>query len=115
MEPTRTPLPIAEQVKHYLEIKFRLLKYEGIDKASTIIAEAVTDVIMAVLLLITFIFLTITLALFAGRLLDSEWEGFGCVTVLYVIILLSVRFLQVSIQNLVVRRFIEKLFRKSNA
>jgi len=115
MESTRTQPPVTEQVKQYLETKFKLLKYEGIDKASAIVAEVVTDVIIAVLLLITFIFFSMTLALFAAHLLQSAWEGFGCVTLLYALIALSARLLQVRLQNIFIRRFIEKVFRKRNA
>ncbi len=115
METTRTPTPIADQVTQYLETKFKLLKYEGIDKASAIVAEVITDVVIAFLVLITFIFFSITLALFAAYLLHSAWEGFGCVTLLYALIALSARLLQVRLQNIFIRRFIEKLFRKRNA
>jgi len=114
MEPTRTQQPIIEQVKAYLETKFKLLKYEGIDKASAIIAEVVTDLVIALLLLITFIFFSTTLALFAAELLHSAWEGFGCVTLLYALIALWARLLQVRLQNIFIRRMIEKLFRKRN-
>jgi len=114
MEPTRTQPPIIAQVKDYLETKFKLLKYEGIDKASAIIAEVVTDLVIALLLLIAFIFFSMTLALFAAYLLHSTWEGFGCVTLLYALIALSARLLQVRLQNIFIRRMIEKLFRKRN-
>ena len=115
METTRTPPPIADQVKQYLETKFKLLKYEGIDKASGIIAEVITDAVIALLVLITFIFFSITLALFAAYLLHSAWQGFGCVTLLYGLITLAARLLQLRLQNLFIRKFIEKLFRKRNA
>ncbi len=112
MEPTSTPIPIIDQIKQYLETKIKLLKYEGIDKASAIIAEVITDFIIVVLALITFFFFSVTLALFAAHLLNSNWEGFGCVTLLYVIIVLAARLLKISLQNMFIRIFIEKIFRK---
>ena len=112
METIRTPPSVTEQVKQYLETKFKLLKYEGIDKASAIVAELITDVVVALLLLITFIFFSITLALFAAYLLHAAWEGFGCVTLLYMIIALSVHLLKIPLQNIFIRKFIEKVFRK---
>ena len=114
MEPTGTQSPIIEQVKSYLETKYKLLKYEGIDKASTIISEVITDLIIALLLLITFVFFCTMLAIFAAHLLHSTWEGFGCVTLLYLLIALSARLLQVRLQNIFMKRMIEKLFRKRN-
>lgn len=112
METTSVPLPITEQVKRYLETKIKLLKYEGIDKASGIIAEVVTDVVIIILALMAFIFFSITLALFAAHLLKSYWEGFGCVTLLYIIVVLSARLMKISLQNMFIRIFIEKIFRK---
>lgn len=112
MEPTNTPTPIIEQVKQYLETKIKLLKYEGIDRATAIIAEVLTDVIIVVLSLLAFLFISITLALFAGHLLHSYWQGFGCVALLYTVIVFSARVLKISIQNMLIGRFIKILFKK---
>lgn len=112
MEPTTTPIPIIDQVKQYLETKIKLLKYEGIDKASAIIAEVITDFVLVVLALVAFIFFSVTLALFAAHLLNSNWEGFGCVTLLYVFILMSASILKIRLQNMFIRMFIEKIFKK---
>lgn len=112
MEKTRTQPPIAEQVKSYLETKVKLLKYEAIDKSSAVIAEIVADVVIALLLVLAFIFLSVTLALFAGYLLHSESEGFCCVTMLYVLLALSGHLLKGRLQNILIRKLIEKLFRE---
>jgi hypothetical protein len=110
---TKTIQPsIIKQVQQYVETRVKLLKYEGIDRASSIIAEVITDVIMAVLLSVTFIFFSLTLALFAAHLLSSYWEGFGCVTLLYVIIVATARALKISIQNKLIGIFIKKVFKK---
>ncbi len=111
MEQTETPLPIIDQVKQYLETKIKLLKYEGIDKASGIIAEVVTDLVLVILAVVAFIFFSVTLALLAGYLLKSYWEGFGCVTLLYVLILFSGHLLKVRLQDMFVRIFIQKIFK----
>lgn len=112
MEPTNTANPIIEQVKEYLETKFKLLKYEGIDRSTGIIAEVITDIIIVVLSLLTFLFISVTMALFAAHLLQSYWEGFGCVALLYLIIVFSARILKVSIQNMLIGKFIKILFNK---
>ena len=114
MEATNTQEPIVEQVKRYLETKIKLLKYQGVDKASDIIAEVITDLIMVILLLLTFLFFSVTLALFIGHLLHSAWEGFGCVTGLYIIIVLAAKTFKVSIQNMFIRIFIRKIFKRKN-
>lgn len=108
---TTTTQPIIEQLKQYLETKIKLLKYEGIDKASAIIADIVTDIVLIIIGLVAFIFFSVTLALFAGYLLKSYWMGFGCVTLLYVLILFSGHLLKVSLQNMFIRIFIKKMFK----
>lgn len=108
---TTTTQPIIEQLKQYLETKIKLLKYEGIDKASGIIADIVTDIVLIIIGLVAFIFFSVTLALFAGYLLKSYWMGFGCVTLLYVLILFSGHLLKVSLQNMFIRIFIKKMFK----
>jgi hypothetical protein len=112
MESKITHQPIVDQVKQYFETKVKLLTYEGIDRVSSIIAEVATDLIMVVVLLITFIFFSITLALFAAHLLSSYWEGFGCVTLLYIIILALARAIKISIQNVLITVFITKVFKR---
>ena len=111
MEQMSTPLPIVEQVKQYLETKIKLLKYEGVDKASGIIAEVITDLVAVVLSLLAFLFFNVTLALFIGHLLNSDCEGFGCVTIIYILIVMLARSLKVSLQNLVIRNFIRQFFK----
>ena len=110
--PPPPPPPILDQLRQYAETKIKLLKYEGIDKASSVIAEVITDIIVVILLLIAFLFFSITLALFAAHLLSSYWEGFGCVTLLYIIIVAAARILKISIQNVLIGIFIKKVFKK---
>jgi len=112
METKKIQLPIIEQVKQYVETRIKLLKYESIDRASSIIAEVITDAIMIILLFVTFIFFSLTLALFAAHLLFSYWEGFGCVTLLYLIIVAVARVLNISIQNKLIGIFIKKIFKQ---
>jgi len=112
METKNTQLPIIPQVKHYIETKIKLLKYEGIDRASSIIADVVTDIVVVLLSLITLIFFSVCLALFAAHLLSSYWEGFGCVTLLYLILVAGARVLKIKLQNILISVFIKKLFRK---
>jgi multidrug transporter EmrE-like cation transporter len=109
---TNSPL---HQLLSYLEIKYKLVKYKSIDNVSQLLAEVITDVLLTMLLLVTFIFFTIALALFAAQLFHSIWEGIGCVTVLYCLIALSGPFFKARLQDVFVRILIKKLFRKRNA
>lgn len=111
MEKTTTPETIIKQVERYLETKFKLLKYEGVHRASGIIAEMITDLVVVVLLLLTFLFVSITLGLFAAHFLHSGWKGFGCVALLYFIMSLFAKTLKLSLQNIFIRISISKVFK----
>jgi len=109
MGKTITQQPIIDQLLQYLETKLKLYKLEGVEKASAIIAGILTGLITVVLVLLTFILLSITLALLAGELLHSGWEGFACVTGFYVLLVLAARLLNIRLQNLFIRLFIQKV------
>jgi len=112
MEPTHTLPPIYEQVKEYLETKHKLLKLEAIDKTSASAAEVITSLTIAAFFLIAFIVFSLTLALLAAHLLHSDWEGFCCITILYVFIALMISLFKVRLKNNLIRKFIEIIFRK---
>jgi multidrug transporter EmrE-like cation transporter len=109
MEPNRKLPLITEQVRQYLETEYRLIKLESIDTAGTIFAELITEVIIVIWLIITLIFLSISLALLAAQLLHSIWKGFGCITFLYMMMGLSIRLFKIKIRNLLIRILIKKL------
>jgi len=113
METPITSTSIVDQIKEHLESRFALAKLQGIDKASVFVAEMMTGVIMITLTILTFILAIITLALFLAQILGSGWEGFGCVTVLYLLLLFVARLFKVSLQNLFIRLFIQKIFNKN--
>lgn len=111
MESSPTSSPIADQVKEYFHTVLKRIKFEGIDKASTIIAEVITDLIMLILSLLAFMLFSITIAILIGHLLNSTWIGFACVTAFYVLLVFSAKMLRMSLQNMFIRIFIQRVFR----
>ncbi|TSJ36328.1 hypothetical protein FO440_22750 [Mucilaginibacter corticis] len=105
---------IIKQIKEYLEIKIKLLKYQGIDKAGEVIADVVTDVALGIAGLLAFIFFSISLALLIGYFLKSYWAGFGCVTLLYILISFSGHLIKVRLQKVFISLFFSKIFRNRN-
>ncbi|MGI4804046.1 MAG: phage holin family protein [Janthinobacterium lividum] len=115
MEQNKTNPPIIEQIKEYVETRIRLIKYKAIDKATGVIASVIAYAIVAVLGLFVLIFFSITLALFLGSLIGSYWAGFGCVTLLYIILAALVLILKAKyIEAPLIGFFITKFF-KSNS
>jgi len=101
--------PIIDQLKEYAETRFKLLKYEVIERSTSIIADIIIDVAIIIILVLTFLFASFTLALFMADVLHSYWQGFGSVALLYlliaVIIILAKRSFERPIINAMVRKF----------
>ena len=114
METKDTHQNFIKQLKKYLETRFKLLKCEAIEEGSSIISGIITDVIMIVIFTIAFILFSVTIALLLGKLLESNWLGFACVTVLYLLIAMFHRIFKISIENVLIRIFIQKLFKQGN-
>ncbi len=114
MKSKDTPQNIYDQIKEYLETRYTLLKYEAIEQGSSVLSRVITDVVLLVVFTIVLVFLSITLALFLGKLLGSNWAGFGCITILYFFISLFQRIFKINIENVLIRTFVQKLFKKQN-
>ncbi|MBD1385102.1 phage holin family protein [Mucilaginibacter rigui] len=107
-EPTR---PIIDQLKEYAETRFKLLKYEVIERSTSIIADVITDLAIIVVLVLTFLFASFTLALFMADVLHSYWQGFACVTVLYALIATIIAFAKRSFERPIINAMVRKFFK----
>ncbi|MGI4020668.1 MAG: phage holin family protein [Janthinobacterium lividum] len=115
MEQNKTNPPIIEQIKEYVETRIRLIKYKAIDQATGIIASVIAYTIVAVLGLFILLFFSVTLALFLGSLFGSYWAGFGCVTLLYIILAALVLMLKAKyIEAPLIGFFITKFFKNNS-
>lgn len=115
MEQNKTNPPIIEQIKEYVETRIRLVKYKVIEQATGIIASVIVYAIVAVLGLLILLFFSVTLALFLGSLIGSYWAGFGCVTLLYIILAVLVLVLKAKyIEAPLVALFITKFFKNNS-
>jgi hypothetical protein len=110
---TPPPLPpIVDQLKEYAETRFKLLKYEAIEGGTSILASVITDVITAVSMVLAFIFASFTLAYYLSDVLQSFWEGFGCVALIYLIIAVVIKLNKERIEKPLANLFVQKLFKK---
>ncbi|MDR6942049.1 phage holin family protein [Mucilaginibacter pocheonensis] len=104
--------PIVDQLKEYAETRFKLLKYEAIEGGTSILASMITDVITAISMILAFIFASFTLAYYLSDVLDSFWEGFGCVALIYLIIAVIIKLNKERIEKPLANLFIQKIFKK---
>ncbi|GGH22470.1 phage holin family protein [Mucilaginibacter phyllosphaerae] len=112
MEPEKeTARPIIDQVKDYAETRFKLLKYEVIERSTSVIADIITDIVIIVLWVLAFLFFSFTLALWLADVLHSYWQGFGCVTAFYALIAIIIAMAKRSFEKPMINIMIRKLFK----
>jgi len=106
-----TPPPLIDQLKDYAETRLKLAKYEAIDKSTSVLASMVTDVIVAISFILTFLFLSFALAFYLSGLFNHSYaSGFGCVALLYLIIAFIIILTKEKLQKPLVNLLIKKLF-----
>jgi len=113
MEEKKEPeAPLIDQLKEYAETRIKLAKYKAIDGGSSVAAGLIADVVVAISMLLAFIFASFTLAFYLAQVLDSLWEGFGCVGIIYLIIAIAVKINKSSFERPIANAFIRKFFKK---
>ena len=103
--------PIIDQLKEYAETHIKLAKYRAIEGGTSIAASLIADVVVIFCMLLAFIFASITLSFYLAYLFNSDWEGFGCVALMYLIIALIVKYNRKSLERPVINAFIQKIFK----
>ncbi|MEO6851114.1 MAG: phage holin family protein [Mucilaginibacter sp.] len=112
MEPEKeTPPPLIDQLKEYAETQIKLAKYDAINRSSNFLASFITDMVIAVAFILTFLFLSLAIAFGLSNLFHSYWAGFGCMAGIYVIIAVIIILLKDKIQRPLVNMFIKKFFK----
>lgn len=110
-EPKEQLPPIIDQLKEYVETRIKLAKYEAIDRSSKVFASMVVDIIIAISAILTFLFLSFTLAFYLSHLLGSYWQGFGCTALLYLLIAVGLGMAKGKLQEPIANSFIKKMFK----
>jgi protein-S-isoprenylcysteine O-methyltransferase Ste14 len=113
MEPEKaeTTRPIVDQLKEYAETRFKLIKYEAIERSTTIVADVIIGIVVVISMVLTFLFASFTLALFLADVLHSYWQGFGCVALIYLLIAVILMAAKRGFEKSIVNGMIKKLFK----
>ena len=72
-----------DKARNYFETRVELLKLKAIDKASSLVATLVSQIIMIMVFTMFFILLNIGLALWIGELMGRSYWGFFIVAGFY--------------------------------
>ncbi len=109
-EQKETPPTIIDQLKDYAETQIKLAKYEAIDRSSKFLASFITDMVVAVVFVLTFLFLSFAMAFILSKWLGSHWAGFGCMAGIYLIVAVIIILLKDKVQKPLINLFIRKFF-----
>ena len=109
-EQKQTPPPIIDQLKEYAETQIKLAKYEAIDRSSKFLSSFLVDIVIAVAFVLTFLFLSLSVAFLLSIWLGSYWAGFGCMAGLYLLIAIIIILAKDKMQKPLVDMFIKKFF-----
>jgi hypothetical protein len=106
-----TPPPIIDQLKEYAETQIKLAKYEAIDRGAKFLASFITDFVVALAFVLTFLFLSLAMAFLLSTWLGgSYWAGFGCMAGIYLIIAIVIILAKDKMQKPLIDMFIKKFF-----
>lgn len=109
-QPPQQP-PIFDQLKEYAETHIKLAKYRAIEGGTSIAASLIADVAVLFCMLLAFVFASITLAFYLADVLKSNWQGFGCVALIYLLIAIVVKYNKKSLEKPVINAFIQRIFK----
>ena len=91
-EGKETQPPIIDQLKEYAETRLKLAKYQAIEGGTSFAASLIADIAVFISIVVASLFASFTLAFYLGSLFNSNWIGFGCVALLYLIFALVVSY-----------------------
>lgn len=97
---------LKEDVSTYVELKLELLKLSTYERMGKIISILSYDLILLFLAFFAILFIFLAVGLFLGDLFGSMGAGFGCVAVLYLlligIIVLNKQQISTAITNIII-------------
>ncbi len=105
---------IFEDAKGYLEARVEYTRLYLVEKVSKIFADLVTNTVVIVCFILAFLFGSVTLALFLSDVLGSYTRGFGCVSLIYILLAVAVyltkdKYIEKAIINIAIRKYFNKL------
>jgi len=105
---------LVNDAQGYLETRVEYTRLYLVEKASKIFADLVTSTAVIVCFILAFLFGSVTLALFLSDILGSYAAGFGCVSLVYIVLALIVyltknKYIEKAIINIAIRKYFDKL------
>lgn len=103
---------VWEGIKNYLNTRLELFKLIALKKASKLMADVITNTLVAFCLLMAFLASAVTLAFYLSQLLNSYTKGFGCAAIFFTILPFLLLWKKAAIERFIagiaVRRYFVK-------
>lgn len=104
---------LLEKIKEYIDTRIKLSKLILIEKGSSVFADLITTLIVALFLIVAFLFISIALGFYISELIGNSYAGFFIVGLFYFLIALIVFLMKDKyIEKSIVNGIIRKIFRK---
>lgn len=105
---------LVDDAKGFLEARVEYTRLYLVEKVSKIFADLVTNTVVIVCFILAFLFGSVTLALFLSDVLGSYSGGFGCVSLIYIVLAIIVyltkdKYIEKAIINMAIRKYFDKL------
>lgn len=104
---------IIEDAKEYVDIRLEHLRMVALEKSTKFMADVITQVTVVGTALLAFLFGSLTLAFYLADVLGSTARGFGCVSLLYLLIAVIVyftkdKYIETGLVNFMIRKYFKK-------
>lgn len=106
---------LIDKIKEYVGLRIELAKLSAVEKGSKLFATIVTDSIIGILLVLTFVFASFGLCFYLSEVIGNTYVGFFIVAGFYLLICLIIYAVKDSIiEKRLSNRMITKVFKDRN-
>jgi len=80
----------AEHVKEYFNTSFEIVKLKVIDKSLAVVSQLISGIMLAIIFIIAFVFLSIGVAVWISSSMNNSFAGFLIVGGIYLVLALII-------------------------
>jgi len=117
MQDTTAVAGLLAELREYVLLRVELFRAKGLEQGAKLFADLVTNTMVLVCFLLSFLFGSLTLGFFLSDTLSSIPLGFGLVVAFYILVaiiafLMRHSFIEKLLVNFTVRKLLDKYFSK---
>lgn len=106
---------LIDKIKEYINVRIELATLTAAEKGSHLFAAIVTDSIIVLLLVLTFLFGSLGLGFYLSEIIGNTYAGFFIIAGFYLLIGLIIYAIKDSyLEKRIVNRIIKKVFKDRN-